>query len=391
MLTLIKNAHVYAPTNLGVKDVLIADKRIAKIAEHIDVPEGWDWVKVIAGEGKVLVPGFIDGHVHITGGGGEGSFHTRTPELLLTDATTSGVTTVVGVIGTDGTTRTMASLVAKARALKEEGISCYVHTGSYQIPVRTLTGKIEDDLIFTDVIIGAGEIAIADHRSSQPTEKELARIASEARIGGMLSGKKGVVNIHLGDGSDGLSLIKKVIEETNIPIEQFYPTHINRNPYLFEQGIEFAKKGGFVDFTTSTVPKFLEEGEVKSSKALKRMLDAGVPIEQMTFTSDAQGSLPDFNQNGRLIGLKVGKIHSLYEAFVEAVEDEGLDLADVLKVITINPARILGLTGKGEITEGNDADLLLLDEHSLEIEKVYALGQLMVNEGRPIVKGTFET
>ncbi|GEL78014.1 beta-aspartyl-peptidase [Tenuibacillus multivorans] len=386
MITLIKNAETYAPEYLGAKDLLIADQKIAKISEHIDMPE---WVPTIDANGKIVTPGFIDGHVHITGGGGEGSFHTRTPELNLTDATTSGVTTVVGVIGTDGTTRTMTNLVAKAKALREEGITCYALTGNYHVPVRTLTGKLEDDIMLIDVIIGAGEIAIADHRSSQPTAEELAKIGSQARIGGMLSGKKGIVNVHVGHGSDRLQLIEQVTEETNIPVEQFHPTHINRNEDLFQDGLKYAKKGGFIDFTTSTIPNRSTDQTLKSSQALKRMLVEGVPLEQMTFTSDAQGSLPQFNDKGELVGLKVGKIKSLHEAFVESVKDEGIELSQALQVITKNPATILGLKQKGFLREGQDADLVLLDD-SLEIDTVMALGQVMVQDKQAVVKGTFE-
>ncbi|WJE16549.1 beta-aspartyl-peptidase [Halobacillus sp. ACCC02827] len=388
MITLIKNAEIYTPDYAGKKDVLIAGSKIADIRDEIMI-SGQD-VQVINAEGMVMTPGFVDGHVHITGGGGEGSFRSRTPELTLTQATMSGVTTVVGVIGTDGTTRTMTNLLAKAMSLREEGLTCYCHTGSYQVPVRTLTGKMEDDIMLIDLIIGAGEIAISDHRSSQPTVKELTRIASQARIGGMLSGKKGVVNIHVGDGVRGLSLIEQVVETSDIPITQFYPTHINRNRALFEAGILYAKKGGYVDFTTSTIPEFLEEGEVKSSEALARMLDCGVPVEQITFTSDAQGSLPDFDKQGNLTGLKVGEIRSLLEAFREAVFVHGVSMEDGLKVVTSNPSDILGLSNKGRLVPGKDADLILMEKETLNISRVIALGREMVHEGNALVKGTFE-
>ncbi|MBA2875881.1 amidohydrolase family protein [Thermaerobacillus caldiproteolyticus] len=165
----------------------------------------------------MLFPGFIDSHIHIIGGGGEGGDKTRTPELTLTGAT-AGMTTIVGVIGTDGTTRTMPDLIAKAHALEEEGISCYVHTGSYQVPVKMLTEKIEDDLILIDNIIDVGEIAIADHRSSQPTWQEMTKIAAAARIGGLLSGKAGIVNVHVGDSQSKLKVLEEVVEYTDIPI-----------------------------------------------------------------------------------------------------------------------------------------------------------------------------
>ncbi|QST00448.1 beta-aspartyl-peptidase [Pontibacillus sp. ALD_SL1] len=389
MLTLIQNGDVYAPQYIGRKDILLVDQKIGAIADSIPVPENFVDVNVIDATGKKIVPGFIDSHVHITGGGGEGSYKTRTPELQLTDATLGGITTLVGVLGTDGTTRTMTNLVAKARALREEGISCFAHTGSYQVPVKTLTGKIEDDLILIDLIIGAGEIAIADHRSSQPTIEELAKIASQARIGGILSGKSGIVNVHVGDSKDGVSILEEIADGTDIPIKQFYPTHMNRNPHLFEAGIQYALKGGYVDFTTSTIPKFLEEGEVKCGRALKRMLEAGVPVEQITFTSDGQASLPDFDANGEFIGLKLGKVDTLYKAVREAVIEEGIELETAIRTVTSNPARILKLTHKGELSKGKDADLVLLDEN-LQVDTVFALGKLMVEGKEAIVKGTFE-
>ncbi|NHM31787.1 beta-aspartyl-peptidase [Neobacillus terrae] len=390
MLTLILNGEIYAPHYLGKKDLLIVDEKIGYISDQINLPENFVDIKVVNAEGKLIVPGFIDSHVHITGGGGEGSFRTRTPEIQLTDATLAGITTLVGVLGTDGTTRTMTNLIAKARGLEEEGITCYVHTGSYQVPLKTLTGKIEDDIILVDKIIGAGEVAIADHRSSQPTAEEMAKIASAARIGGLLSGKAGIVNVHVGDSFDHLKVIEEVVEKTDIPIRQFHPTHINRNPHLFEEGIRFAKKGGYVDFTTSSIPNFFEEGEIKCSIGLRRMLDMHIDISQITFTSDGQASLPDFDEFGELIGLKVGSVATLFQEVRDAVLEESIPLEIALRVITQNPATILKLNQKGMIVEGKNADLVFLNKEDYSIHSVLARGKLMVEDGKAIVKGTFE-
>lgn len=292
MLTLIKNAEVYAPQHLGKKDILLADSKIILIKDCIDHVNTSIPIDVVDAANHIIAPGFIDSHVHIIGGGGEGGYKTRTPELMLTDATTAGVTTIVGVLGTDGTTRRMENLLAKARGLEEEGISCFIHTGSYQIPVKTLTNSIEEDLILIDKIIGVGEIAISDHRSSEPTFEELVKVASAARNGGILSGKAGILEIHVGDGERKLSLLNQIADKTDLPIRQFHPTHINRNEELFKEGIQFAKRGGYVDFTTSTIPHFLEEGEVKCSKGLRIMLEEKVAIDSITFSSDGNASLP---------------------------------------------------------------------------------------------------
>jgi beta-aspartyl-dipeptidase (metallo-type) len=336
------------------------------------------------------VPGFIDSHVHIIGGGGEGGFKTRTPEIMLSDITMSGVTTLVGVLGTDGTTRRMESLLAKARALDEEGVTCYIHTGSYQVPVKTLTSRIEDDLILIDNIIGVGEIAISDHRSSQPTFEEMVKIATAARNGGILSGKAGLIEIHVGDGDEKLSLLEEIIEKTEIPARHFHPTHINRNKELFAAGITYAKKGGYVDLTTSTIPQFLEEGEVKCSTGLRLMLENDIPISSITFSSDGQASLPYFDEMGEFKGLKVGKTDSLFREVRDAVLNEKIPLEQAITVITSNPAQVLKLSQKGNIQKGKDADLVILDKETLTIQTVIAKGQLMVTEGSPLVKGTFE-
>lgn len=387
-MTVIQQVDCYTPEPVGVKDILIAGAEIIAIEDEITV--GLEGVSYVDGTGKIAIPGLIDNHVHIMGGGGENGFASRTPELMLSEVIRAGVTTVVGVIGTDGTTRVMPSLIAKAKGLEEEGISAFVHTGNYQVPVRTCTGSITDDIILIDSIIGCGEVAISDHRASQPTAPELARIAAEARIGGMLSGKAGIVNVHIGDGKDGLQLIREVIEETDIPISQFLPTHINRNPALFEEGIRFAQSGGYVDFTTSTTPQFLDDGEVAAALAVKQMLDENVPLELMTMSSDAQGSLPAFNKKGELAGFNVAPIASLFESFKELVQTHNVPLEQAIQVVSTNPARILKLKKKGVLAPGMDADLLLLDGQDFLITDVFAKGRQMMANQEVTVKALFE-
>jgi len=390
MLTLIKGGEVYAPSYMGKKDVLLVGNKIGYIKDEIGIPKDFVDIDIIDAKDKYVVPGFIDSHVHICGGGGEGSFKTRTPEIQLTDITLGGVTTVIGVLGTDGTTRTMSNLIAKARGLEEEGITTYVYTGSYQVPIRTITGSIQDDIILIDKIIGVGEVALSDHRSSQPTVEDIMKIAAEARVGGILSGKGGVVNIHMGDGDRQLDFIEEIVETTEIPVTQFLPTHMGRNTKLFTKSIEYAKKGGFVDFTTSSSNKDKKTIDTKPSRALKILLEEGVSPKNITFSSDGQGSLPKFDKEGNFIGLGVGKVISLYEEVRDAILDEGVSMDKALMTITSNPANILKLHRKGHIKEGMDGDIVLIDKNTLEIDTVVAMGRIMILEGEVIVKGTFE-
>lgn len=388
-MLLIKNVTVYAPAPLGVKDVFLAGGEICAIRDAIE-PGPELPVEVIDGTGKLLLPGFLDSHVHILGGGGEGGYRSRTPELKLSDLVRAGTTTVVGCLGTDGVTRRMENLIAKAKQLKDEGVSCYIYTGSYDVPVRTFLADIRSDLLFIEEVIGVGEIAVADHRSSQPTFEEFVRIVADARVGGMLSGKGGVVNIHMGDDGQMLEYLERVKVETPLPAYHMIPTHMNRNPLLFERGITYAKGGGYVDFTTSSYASFQEDGELKSSDALKKMLDAGVPIEHITFSSDGQGSLPVFNREGENIDVQVARVDTLYQEVRDSVRQEGIPLETALRTITSNVADHLRLSRKGRIREGNDADLVLADPETLELQTVIARGQVMLRDGELLVKGSFE-
>ena len=387
-MLLLKNADIFTPSPVGRADILVAGGRIDRIEPDIRISD--DYCASVDASSLVAIPGLIDAHVHVTGGGGEGGYATRTPELMLSDAIRGGVTTIVGCLGTDGVTRSPAALLAKARGLAEEGLATFIYTGDYAVPTRTFTGSIERDLLLIDKVIGVGEVALSDHRSTQPTFDEFARLVAEARRGGILSGKAGVVNVHMGDGRRGLSLLRRLLDETEIPPTQILPTHINRNPVLFDEGTAYAKAGGLVDFTTSTVPASRDDGEVKCSRGLRAMLEAGVEVTQITFTSDGQGSLPVFDAQGRFQRLDVGRVTSLWGEVRDAVFHEQIPLETALQVVTSNPARALKLGGKGRIVAGAGADLVLLDPRSLEVRGVIARGRWLMRDGEVMVRGTFE-
>lgn len=389
-MLLFKNAELMAPQPLGRQDVLVAGNRIVAIGLDFNLSGSNVPVTVLDCADYYLTPGLVDSLVHFIGGGGEGGFATRTPEMQLTDATLAGVTTAIGVLGTDATTRTLTNLLAKAHALEAEGISTYCHTGSYEIPCRTLTGSITDDLILIDKFIGVGEIAISDHRSSQPTSEEIRKVAAAARVGGMLAGKSGVVSVHVGAGERMLQPLYQAVSGTELKLKQFYPTHMNRNRRIFEAGIEFAKKGGVIDFTTSTTAYDLQHGEVAAAAALAEALYLGIAPLQLTLSSDGNASLPIFNADGELQGLQVGQVRSLFDSVRDAVKRHHVPLAQALTAVTAAPAAVLGLAQKGRVAVGLDADLLLLRRDDLQLDAVVAKGRLLVQGGKALVKGTFE-
>ena len=390
IIILIKNAELFAPQSLGKMDVVIAGGRIAAIGKDFNLAGSNLPVTVIDGSDYYLTPGFVDSLVHFIGGGGEGGFATRTPEMQLTDATLGGVTTAIGVLGTDATTRTLTNLLAKAHALESEGITTYCHTGSYEIPCRTLTGSITDDLILIDKFIGVGEIAISDHRSSQPTIDEIRKVAAAARVGGILAGKSGVVSVHMGAGERILQPIYQAVSGTELTLKQFYPTHMNRNRRVFEAGLEFAKKGGVIDFTTSTTEYDLKHGEVAAAAALAEALQEDINPLQLTLSSDGNASLPIYNDNGELLGLQVGQVSTLYQSARDAILSHKVSISDAICAITQAPAAVLGLKQKGRLASGLDADLVLINRDDLTINQVFAKGKQLVANGNATVKGMFE-
>lgn len=385
MFTLIKGGTLYGPEKMGGRDILIAGRTIARVSEHIDLPEQFE-ARVISASGKIITPGMIDLHVHLLGGGGEGGPRTRTPEITFSKITRAGVTTVVGCLGTDDVSRRPEALLAKAMQLEEEGISTYIYSGSYQFPIATITGSLRKDIALIPKVIGVGEIAVSDHRSSQPTFEELCRVAAEARVGGMIGGKAGLVHLHMGSGKGMLDPIIRIVKETEIPIGQFLPTHVTRTQSLLEQSIQFAKMGGNIDFTVRGQELNFP---LTTAKALQMALNGGATIEQITLSSDSNGSMPIFDEKGNMIKLAVGDIQNLYLEG-RGLAEAGFSLEDILKMVTSNPAKRAGIyQHKGSIEEGKDADLLILNPE-LKMEWVMAKGQMMVHNDEIIVRGTFE-
>ncbi len=375
MISLISNVTLYAPENKGTKHLLIADGRIAAIYDTL--PDVTAYTQLIDAKGKLLVPGFVDGLVHYCGGGGEGGFANRTPELLAEEAAAAGVTTLVGALGTDSVTRNVANLLGKCRELKEKGLSAYFYSGSYHVPLQTLTESVETDLIYIPEIIGVGEVALSDHRASVITFNDLLDIARKTKTSASLAGKKGVVFCHLGDGPEQLSLLRKVVTEADISIQHFIPTHMNRNPDLFADALRYGLQGGYIDFTTSTNEGLLADGDIASADALQQALDAGVNPSLISFSSDANASLPRFDDQGNTIGVDVGSISSLFDAVKEATRKHGIPFETALACITRNPANALGLPNKGRIEAGCDADLVLLNPEDFAIERVWSRGKVV--------------
>ncbi len=372
---LIKNIDIYSPEYIGKKDILFSDK-IQYIDDNITLDSSC--IEVIDGKGKMLLPGFIDNHVHITGGGGEGSFKTRVPESKLSDFTSCGITTVGALLGTDGSTRNVENLIAKAKGLKEEGLSVYCYTGSYEIPTITLTESIRKDIIFIEEIIGV-KIAMSDHRSSMVNKDEFARISSEARVAGMLSGKGGTVCMHMGDFENGLEFLLELLENTPLPVKIFRPTHVSRTEKLLKDAFKFTRLGGYIDITAGNNP----------IEAIKNSINEGVNQSLITISSDGYGSWSKYDELGNLEKIGVQSVDVLYDTFKKMVKEHKTSVENALTYFTSNCADAMQLKNKGYLKEGLDSDMLIVDQ-DLNIDSVFALGKAHVKDYKQLIYGTYE-
>jgi beta-aspartyl-dipeptidase (metallo-type) len=386
MMELLRNADLYDPEPKGKQHLLVAGERIAWIgAEVPDLPAALE-VRVRDLKGRRVIPGLIDCHVHLTGGGGEAGPDTRVPPLGLSRLTAGGVTTAIGVLGTDDAVRTTAELVTVARGLIQEGISAYCYTGGYHVPPATITESVRLDIVLIDLILGVGEVAISDHRSSQPTVDELARIASDAHVAGLMMGKAGILHLHVGDGPRGLELVRQTLEWTELPARVFNPTHVNRRKALFQEALGLASRGCTIDITAFPV----EDGDDAwpAAAALTHYLEAGLPPERVTVSSDGGGCLPVFDPSGQVVGMDVGRPGAMAETLQELLAC-GQPLERVLPAFGANQARLLLLPRKGRLARGADADLVVLSDEGA-VRDVMARGRWHVLAGRTVVRGTFD-
>lgn len=380
---LVKGGKLYDPELQGQKDLLIVGGTIVQIADEIKPPRQIK-VRPVDATGKLVLPGFIDSHVHLTGGGGESGPTSRVPEITLSEIVRAGVTTVAGLLGTDNVTRSLEGLLAKAKALNES-INAVAYTGSYHLPSITITESVKKDIALIHEFVGV-KCAISDHRSSVPTSNELAKLASEARVGGMLSDKPGIVHVHVGGGAQGLEPIVEAVEQSELPLAQFVPTHMGRSSSLLQQGVEFIKKGGYIDITC---PGDSVNREKWVDSTVKTLGESGVPLGHVTLSSDSNGSMPEFDEQGNLTGITKAEIQALPDTVRALYGADLISLPEILKLVTVNPAQRLGIFDwTGSLKEGKNGDFLIVST-SLEIDQVFASGQILVDDNQDLVEDPF--
>ncbi|MEO1080404.1 MAG: amidohydrolase family protein [Pseudomonadota bacterium] len=370
-MMLLRGAELFDPDPRGICDVLVGAGNILEVGE----PGTLTADRVVELEGKLLLPGFVDALTHPCGGGGEGGFANRTPELDASVFLNAGVTCPVGALGTDSLGRSLEVLYGSTMALRGAGLNAFMYSGAYRVPVPTLTGDVSRDLYLIEPVIGVGEVAVADHRGTQASAAELRRIAAETSLGGVLAGSGGTVLVHVGAGDSRLALLRAAITDSDLPARVLYPTHVNRSRPLLDEAAAWTLDGGFVDITVSTTPELIARGDITAADALNHLISAGARGDRITLSSDAGGSLPVY-VNGELEGLTAALPDCLPELLAQLHGDDAALFSLALAAMTRNPARALRLPGlTGTIAAGGRADAVVFDPRQEKLTAVLAHGR----------------
>lgn len=395
MLKLLRGGEVYAPEALGRKDVLIVGDKIAQIADRIELPSNFLSIEDIDVSGRIIAPGFIDYHNHMLGGGGGQGFASRTPPIQLGQYIRAGITTAVGALGFDLQTRQLEGLLGQAKTLEEGGLTTYIYAGgTASHPTLTFTGNIGRDMFLIDKVVGPGEVSLSEMGpaldSLGPGTEHIAQVAADAMLAGRLTGKSGLVCLQIPTVGRCLEPVFEIVEKTKIPASQFLASHSNTTEVCLLQAFDFAKIGGWCDVKSAYTARQPNDKGIPANRSITMALEAGVPRNKITMSTDGGGGLPVEDENGVVVGTKYLDVDTMHAQFRVLVREDGVDLTDALKFVSTNVAHALKLhKRKGYVTEGADADLLVLDK-DLVIEQVYAMGKQMMSEGKVLVKGAWE-
>ena len=381
MSLLIKNARVFAPLPLGTADILIAADKILAVGK--DLTAVLPNMETIDASGLIAAPGLFDLHMHVIGGGGVNGAATRVPAAEVSELVATGTTHVAGVLGTDVISRTLPDLLAKVRGLQACGLNAWMYTSNYRYPPRSITKSIMDDLFCIPECLGV-KLALGDLFGSFPTMQNILSLLADIRLAGTLSGKIGLLHVHLGDLLSTFDIFDE-IERLGFPLKKHVlPTHCGRSPQIFERACAFARAGGMIDFTTgggcACEP---------ASVSVMRALESGVALSQITLSTDAHGAKPRFDANGRMTGYAVIDVAGNLKQVKELVGKRGLALESALTLVTENPARHLGLAGHGIISPNAGANVCLMSG-DLDPKYVISRGRVMMRNGEVIVKGLYE-
>lgn len=382
----IDNVRLLADGGLVAGRLLLVGGRVIAVGDAI--PEAWlADAEVVDGGGAIALPGFIDNHVHVAGGGGAAGFASRSRPIRAVDLVGGSTTTVVGMLGFDSTTRGLRGLLGDVKGLRQHGIGAYALVGSTaRHPVPTLTGSIAEDIAFIDEVIGAGEISLSELGYEFDTMGDagsyVATVASDVVLAGRLAGVAGYVCLQVPPHvEDPLRTLFEIVERTRIPRRHFLPSHVNQSARYLEQAADWGRAGGWVDVGTGYRPDRGFRHAIDPREAVIRLIDGGVPPDRILLSSDGNGVVPD--SSGQPVYMELSTLQDVWRGLVR---ERGVDLATATALVTSNVSDFARLSTKGRLEPGRDADVVLVDDE-LMVQTTFVAGHRLELDARTSADG----
>ena len=381
MKILLKNARVVDHKNNldGKMDILLENEKISKVAEEIAI----DADKQIDCTNYIIIPGMIDMHCHLREPGFE---HKETIETGSKSAVAGGFTTICPMPNTKPVPDNVETLKMIIDRAKEVNL-CNV------LPFSSITkGELGEELVDFKAMKEAGAIAFSDDGLPVVNSKTMREAMIEInKIGSFTSAHceeksvaKGAINAGkvaeelgvegvLPEAEEIMAARDIVLAETN----KIHAHICHISTTTSKNMIRDAKKRG-VNVTCETCPHYfsltvndvLKKGvNAKMNPPLREEKDRLAIIEGLkegTIDAIITDHAPHAEEE-KAKGLAsapngiIGFETALSCEIMNLIDTGALTYDDLVRVTSFNPANLLGLSTKGAIEEGYDADLTIFD------------------------------
>lgn len=382
MTILIQNGHVIDPLTEkdGCYDVLIEEDRIKQVAETIE--ETAD--RVIDAKGCYVMPGFIDLHVHFRDPGLE---YKETLETGGNAAVRGGVTTVCAMPNTKPVTDDKEKVAKVHERAKKESLTHVIQIGA------VTKGQAGQELADIAGMAEAGCHAISEDGKSVMNAslyRKGMRLAKENGISvfahcediTMVEG--GVMNADENAKRLGLKGITNSVEDVIVARDILLAKETGVRLHLCHcstadsvEMVRLAKEEG-LPVTGEVCPHHFilsaddireDDGNYKMNPPLRSRADVEAlhqglkdGIMDVISTDHAPHAAEEKNKSmaQAAFGI-VGLETSAALTYTSLVKTGLLSVMDMAKKMSYNPAKILGLTEKGSVSEGKIADITIFD------------------------------
>jgi len=374
---------ITATSEIHDAGILIRDDEIERIGkrEELELPAG---AMEIRAEDSLAVPGFIDVHIHGAGG------------RDVMEGTTEALSTITKRVAKSGTTSIVATTVTAStddtlRAV--EGVSRYIPTqfDSCTAPCAEILGIHFEGPFLSKERRGVHPAELLQLPTADALQKLLHAAAGNARILTIAPELFGAMPCI--DAARSLGMVVS-IGHTDATYEQAraaiaHGAHHATHVYNAMRPFSHRDPGviGAVLTSTEVNAELIADGIHVDEIAMKVLLQAKGP-ERVVLISDGTPATGMPDGKYKLGGIDVivvdgvcrdlnGKLAGSTLTLDKALRNIvglGIPLANAVRMLTLNPATVLGIEfKKGALRTGADADVLLLND-ALQVTRVWTRG-----------------